>query len=54
LSALYSVEDNDEIEFHSNSDEYGTAAASSDPLDSSPDSSVFNGDTSQHSVFRFV
>jgi hypothetical protein len=53
LSALYSVEDNDEIEFLSNSDECGTTAAlaSGDPVDSSPDSSVFNGDTSQ--VFLF-
>lgn len=54
MSALYSVEDNDEIEFLSNSDECGTTAAlaSGDPVDSSPDSSVFNGDTSQ--VFYFV
>ncbi|XP_046450293.1 uncharacterized protein LOC124198484 isoform X3 [Daphnia pulex] len=51
LSALYSVEDNDEIEFLSNSDECGTTTvASGDPVDSSPDSSVFNGDTSQNSA----
>ena len=52
LSALYSVEDNDEIEWNSNSDECGIASSTNDPVDSSPDSSVFNGDNNQQ-VFLF-
>ena len=55
LSALYSVEDNDEIEWNSNSDECGIASSTSlnDPVDSSPASSVFNGDNNQQ-VFLFL
>ena len=52
LSALYSVEDNDDIEWNSNSDECGIASSTNDPVDSSPDSSVFNGDNNQQ-VFLF-